>query len=297
MEGRHFTEDDELFLFETFVKLTSRDVEKNCLLFDSDESDIPLSEFFLFEKDAEYPSPMETSSPDSDTSQAFFPSDFSQQSSPSPCESPISIFPPLRLDSVFTCPPSPVSLSPTSPPTTPFLPSSPIPQQAGNAIQTAYTPPPTTAETAKVNFIDLKDLYEKTQVRRGGTSEQRLVDCRVHMFANYTGTTALYDIEVDVQRYPETDKLEDIMQFPVTVEKTLPNTQYFSINLDAVYLTALGKKFYQLSTTDRFKKNRFIISVTLTFADDSRARFKSEPFLIRSRKQSPNPRKPRSYSQ
>lgn len=73
--------------------------------------------------------------------------------------------------------------------------------------------------------------------------------------------------------------------------------QYFSINLDAVYLTSLGTRFYQLSTTDRFRRNRFIIDVTMTFADRSRANFKSEPFLVRSRKQSPNPRKKRSNTQ
>ena len=70
--------------------------------------------------------------------------------------------------------------------------------------------------------LHLKDLYEKTQVRRRGVSEQRLVDCHVHMFSHFTST--LYNIEVYVCRYPKTGDLEDKTQLPVALQKTLPNT-------------------------------------------------------------------------
>lgn len=45
----HFTAEDELFLFETFAKLTNQDPPDDCVFLD-DENDIPLSDFFWFEK-------------------------------------------------------------------------------------------------------------------------------------------------------------------------------------------------------------------------------------------------------
>ena len=48
MEGP-FSEEDELFLFETFTKITNTGSQTDCL-FIEDDDDIPLAEFFLFEK-------------------------------------------------------------------------------------------------------------------------------------------------------------------------------------------------------------------------------------------------------
>lgn len=44
-----FSEEDELFLFETFTKITNKESQTDCF-FIEDDNDIPLSEFFLFEK-------------------------------------------------------------------------------------------------------------------------------------------------------------------------------------------------------------------------------------------------------
>ena len=162
--------------------------------------------------------------PDSEPCQSESPIDIiSSPDSPgssSPCESPISLFPPLHLDNLFTPPPS---LPPTSPTVdSPAEPISPSVEPTDYFSPSHHTPAPSDADFARVHFIDLKDLYEKTQVRRRGVSEQRLVDCHVHMFSHFTST--LYNIEVYVCRYPKTGDLEDKTQLPVALQKTLPNT-------------------------------------------------------------------------
>ncbi|CAB3979589.1 Hypothetical predicted protein [Paramuricea clavata] len=300
MESELFSVEDELFLFETFLKLSSQDYNDEAEVFisedESDESlDVPLLDFFMYEKEPEQcPSPVDTI-PSPTPPQQFFPQHYPR--SPSPCESPTSLFPPIHLENILPpCTPTPSVIS--TPPSTPLpqqSPSFPPPEYKIEPIpEPTYTPPTADAESAGVHFIDLKDLYEKAQVRRKGTSEQRLVDCRIHMVANFL--TVPCNVQVWVQRFAEIKGFQNTVELPVTIEKILPNMQYFSVNLDAVYMTSLGNKFYQLSTTDRFRKNRFVIHVNLMFEDNSIAQFKSEPFLIRSRKLSPNPRKPRSYS-
>ena len=175
--------------------------------------------FLWFPDIAECQSPTETT-PFRDSPQPLFPLSYCDGSSPSRCDSPMSQIPPLHQDNKFTrCSPSP-SLSPTSPTIT-IPPSSPNLQSPDYALQTVYGPYSVLADSASIHFIDLKETYEKTQVRRGGISEQRLVDCRVHMLANFSKTYT--HIEVYVHRYPETGEVEDKMLFPITVEKTLPN--------------------------------------------------------------------------
>ncbi|XP_046839205.1 uncharacterized protein LOC124433473 [Xenia sp. Carnegie-2017] len=315
--------EDEQFLYETFMKLTSREfsdrLERTCSEDDSEESiDIPLVDFFDYDEEPEgYTSPIEctlSTVPKQPVFNEMYPS------SPSPCESPVSLFPPIHLDTLFT-EESPLVASEIIPsPTSMQIPQQPqeLPQlkeEVNPIAPNELTPPSSTqaesslvqstqaesslvqstqAESALVQFIDLKNLYEKAQVRRKGTSEQRLVDCRIHMISNFQVEPC--NVQVWVQRFAEIKGFQNYVQLPVIVEKTLPTMQCFSVNLDAVYLTSLGNRFYQLSTTDRQRKNRFILHAYLIFPDNSIAQFDSEPFLIRSRKISPNPRKPRTAS-
>ena len=300
METDLLSVEDELFLFETFLRLSSPDYNEEAeVFFSEDESDVsldvPLSNFFINDNEFELcPSPVDTLfSPN--PPQQFFPQNYPR--SPSPCESPTSLFPPIRLENIVPpCTPTPPVIS--TPPPTPLLqqtPTFPVPEFKPEPIPQPVFPPPTPdADSAGVHFIDLKDLYEKAQVRRKGQSEQRLVESRIHMVANFLVVPR--SVQVWVRRFADIKGFQNTVQLPVAIEKTMPNMQYFSVDLDAVYKTEMGNKFYQLSTTDRFRKNRFVIHVNLLFEDNSVAQFKSEPFLIRSRKLSPNPRKPRSYS-
>ena len=81
---------------------------------------------------------------------------------------------------------------------------------------------PIEADLSKVHFSDLKEMYEKTRVRRGGISEQRSVDGRVHMMAVYT--TNLENIKVYVHRFADILGVEDHIEIPVTFEVSLNNT-------------------------------------------------------------------------
>lgn len=51
MEPELLSVEDELFLFETFLKLSSQDYHEDTEVFLSeDENDVPLSDFFMYEK-------------------------------------------------------------------------------------------------------------------------------------------------------------------------------------------------------------------------------------------------------
>ena len=181
----------------------------------------------------ECPSPVDTI-PSPTSPPQFFPNTFPR--SPSPCESPISLFPPIQLENIlpsFTPAPSACSTPPPIllPEHTPaFVPQEiklePVPESVPEPVpepvpQPIYAPPTPDADSAGVHFIDLKDLYEKAQVRRKGTSEQRLVDCRIHMVANFL--TIPRSVQVWVRRFTEIKGFQNTIQLPVTVEKTLPN--------------------------------------------------------------------------
>ena len=164
----------------------------------------------------------------------FFPNAYPR--SPSPCESPTSLFPPIQLENIlpsFTSVPPVCSTAPPTPlpqHTPTFVPQDiklePLPEPVPELVpepapQPTYAPRTPDADSAGVHFIDLKDLYEKAQVRRKGTSEQRLVDCRIHMVANFL--TIPRNVQVWVRRFTEIKGFQNTIQLPVTVEKTLPN--------------------------------------------------------------------------
>jgi hypothetical protein len=89
-----------------------------------------------------------------------------------------------------------------------------------------------------VHFIDLKDLYEKAQVRRKGQSEQRLVESRIHMVANFLAVPR--SVQVWVQRFADIKGFQKTVQLPVAIEKTMPNMVNKTFLLDRV-LFILGK--------------------------------------------------------
>lgn len=175
-----------------------------------------------FPEPEQCPSPVETI-PSPTSPQLFFPQAYPR--SPSPCESPTSLFPPIRLENILF--PNPATPPLATPPPTPLPPQTPQftiqefkPEPLPQPIFSPPPPPPE-AESAGVHFIDLKDLYEKAQVRRRGTSEQRLVDCRIHMFASFS--TIPSNVQVWVRRFAEIKGFQSTVELPVTIEKTLPN--------------------------------------------------------------------------
>lgn len=155
--------------------------------------------------------------------QFVFPPNYPE--SPPSCESPISLFPPIQIESILPpCTPTPLAVSST-------VPSTSLPQQPPSFSPTEYEmkpipeaiyiSPSSEADTASVYFIDLKDLYEKAQVRRKGTSEQRLVDCRIHMVANFF--TNAPHIQVWVRRFADIKGFQNTVQLPVAIDMTLSN--------------------------------------------------------------------------
>ena len=135
------------------------------------------------------------------------------------------MFPPIKIDNILppcTSTPSIETIQPSTPlpQQEPVFPLQECKQEPAPLPSCPPLPTPD-AELAGVHFIDLKDLYEKAQVRRRGTSEQRLVDCRIHMVANFL--TIPCDIQVWVRRFTEIKGFQNTAQLPVSIEKTLPN--------------------------------------------------------------------------
>ena len=61
--------------------------------------------------------------------------------------------------------------------------------------------------------------------------------------------------------------------------------QYFSVDLDSIYLAQDGTPVYKLSTVDSERRNRFHLAIVLVFIDGSRSKtIYSQPFLLRSKK-------------
>ncbi|CAB3979586.1 Hypothetical predicted protein [Paramuricea clavata] len=145
-----------------------------------------------------------------------------------------------------------------------------------------------------VQFINLKKCYEKVQRRQDGVSTQRPMDCNVRMVAKFDPTWGSRDIDVYVQRHPDSAKLCGDMngrvKLEVRVGEKKDNMTNFSIDLDSVYQSNRNPPIYKLSTVDPLRRNRFILIIRLTSTELKRDQYFTSPaFLIRSRRPAKTP--------
>ena len=138
-----------------------------------------------------------------------------------------------------------------------------------------------------VEFLDLKDVYEKVQSRAGGGSHQRVSSGLINIRTTSEGQ--LCGVNVFVQRVPEAAELcgdsNGRIALEVNHEDYFKNQQIFSIDLDSVYDTPNGTPVYKLATVDAERRNLFQLVVFLKFIDGTESEaFTSKPFLMRSRK-------------
>ncbi|KAK3744096.1 hypothetical protein QZH41_016793, partial [Actinostola sp. cb2023] len=142
-----------------------------------------------------------------------------------------------------------------------------------------------------VGFLNLKSVYEKRQTRVNRQSRQRILKSKVEMVATFEAQ--LQDITVMVERTPEARALcgDQCGQVILNVKmgKLEINKQYFSVDLDCVYLAHDGcTPVYKLSTVDASRRNKFHLAVCLEFIDSTRSNtFYSASFLLRSKKKIP----------
>ncbi|XP_028407014.1 uncharacterized protein LOC114529408 [Dendronephthya gigantea] len=145
----------------------------------------------------------------------------------------------------------------------------------------------TTTPQSTVEFIDLKEVYEKVQSRAGGGSHQRVSSGEINIRAISDGQ--LCGMDVFVERMPEAAALCGDMNgripLEVNYEDYFKNQQLFSVDLDSVYNTPDGTPVYKLATVDAERRNLFNLIVFLKFIDGTESGpFMSKPFLLRSRK-------------
>ena len=142
-----------------------------------------------------------------------------------------------------------------------------------------------------VEFLNLKKCYEKVQRRQDGVSTQRPMDCNIRMVATFDPTWGARDIDVYVQRHPDSAKvcgdLNGRVKLDVKIGEKGDNTTNFSVDLDSVYQKNQNTPIYKLSTVDPLRRNKFILVIRLTSTEFKRDQYFTSPtFLIRSRRPS-----------
>ncbi|XP_031574131.1 uncharacterized protein LOC116307937 [Actinia tenebrosa] len=139
-----------------------------------------------------------------------------------------------------------------------------------------------------VEFLNLREVYEKAQTRINRKSRQRIIKGRVDMVVTFDAQ--IQDIAVMVERIPKARALAGDqcgqVSLEVSVEKLELNKQYFSVDLDSIYLAQDGRTpVYKLSTVDAERRNRFHLAIVVIFIDGTRSQtIFSRPFLLRSKK-------------
>lgn len=141
----------------------------------------------------------------------------------------------------------------------------------------------------KVQFLNLKQVYEKVQSRVNKQSKQRLSEARVRMVVSFDAQIS--EIKVYVERAPEAAALcrdkTGRVRLQCKMGQLSLNKQYLSVDLDSVYLSDEGTPVYKLSTVDSDRRNRFRIVVVIVFIDGCQSKsYVSRPFLLRSQKRS-----------
>ncbi|PFX23603.1 uncharacterized protein LOC111332759 [Stylophora pistillata] len=138
---------------------------------------------------------------------------------------------------------------------------------------------------ANVTILDLKDVYEKGQMRRNANSEQRLLDAEVHLMA--TSQKPIQDVRAYVERCPEAARILQDMNGRVSLNLVYSKKDLFvanfAVNLDSVYSNN-GIKVYELSRVKGEERNIFRVIVVLHFADGTTKEFISKSFQVQSRK-------------
>lgn len=140
---------------------------------------------------------------------------------------------------------------------------------------------------ANVIVLDLKDVYEKGQMRRNASSEQRLLNAEVNLKA--TAQKAIQGVCAFVERCPEAARiLQDlngrVELEPVVYSRKEPFAANFSVNLDSVYSSQKGIKVYELSRVKGEERNIFRLVVVLHFVDGTTKEFTSKHFQVQSKK-------------
>ena len=69
-----------------------------------------------------------------------------------------------------------------------------------------------------VQFLNVKKCYEKVQRRQDGVSTQRPMDCNIRMLAKFDPAWGSRDIDVFVQRHPDSAKLHGDLSAKVNLE-------------------------------------------------------------------------------
>ncbi len=72
-----------------------------------------------------------------------------------------------------------------------------------------------------VHFLNLKKCYEKVQRRQDGKSSQRPMDCKIRMMAKFDPEWGARDIDVYVQRHPDSAKVCGDLNGKVKLEVTI----------------------------------------------------------------------------
>lgn len=140
-----------------------------------------------------------------------------------------------------------------------------------------------------VQFLNLKKCYEKVQKRQDGISTQRPMDCNIRMIAKFDAAWSARDIDVFVQRHPDSAKLSGDfngrVKLGVLIGEKNDNMINFSVDLDSVYQSNNNTPIYKLSTVDPLRRNRFILIIRLSSRNLNRQQYFTSPsFLIRSRR-------------
>lgn len=138
---------------------------------------------------------------------------------------------------------------------------------------------------SNVTILDLKDVYEKGQMRRNANSEQRLLDAEVHLMA--TSEKPIQDVRAYVERCPEAARILQDTNGRVSLDLVYSKRDLFvanfAVNLDSVYSNN-GIKVYELSRVKGEERNIFRVVVVLHFADGTTKEFISKNFQVQSKK-------------
>ncbi|XP_020603152.1 uncharacterized protein LOC110042142 isoform X1 [Orbicella faveolata] len=154
----------------------------------------------------------------------------------------------------------------------------------------------------QVEITDLKDVYDKFQIKKvltseeaekSSTSEQRIAQGKVSGVVWTSGQ--IETITAFVQRTPEAaEKAHDTIgpvELRVSYEKHGVQSIHFSIDLDSVYKTPKGELVYSLDRVEMEMRNMWQLVIVVELIDGSTQQFTSKEFRIRTRPRPP-PKQP-----
>ncbi|XP_073242440.1 uncharacterized protein [Porites lutea] len=147
-----------------------------------------------------------------------------------------------------------------------------------------------------IQLDDLRDVYDKVQIKKLPCSEQRIAKGKVNGVAWTEGQ--IKSIRANVERTPEAaGKVSDRIhvgptELQVSYEKYEANAVHFSVDLDSVYKTPTDELVYSLDKVEVEERNRWQIAITVELIDGFVRQFTSKGFRIRTRPKAPKPDAP-----